>query len=315
MRMRDCQKMLEGTMDMPDTWAMIFTIDKDDDWTSEIALQKANPNFDISVSGEFLISRQNDAKQSARKQNTFRTKHLNEWVGAKEAWMNMAKWQEAPERKELHELEGRPCYIGLDLATKIDIVAAVLLFPPTADDPYYHVHGRYYLPDARVLDDQVDVNTERYQAFVNEGLLTLTMGEVVDFDTIKDDLFEFAGRFDVQEIAYDPWQATQLAQDLEKEGLTMVEIRHTVQNISEPMKETEALVLQKKMAHGNCPVMTWMMSNVVAKVDAKDNIYPNKERAENKIDGPLALIMALARASVHQQAGNIDDFLNNMVIA
>lgn len=316
MRMRDCQKMLEGAIDMPDTWAMIFAIDEGDDWTSEIALRKANPNFDVSVSGDFLIDRQRDAKQSSRKQNTFRTKHLNEWVGAKTAWMNMTKWRQAPERKELTELEGRPCYIGLDLATKIDIVAAVLLFPPTADDPYYHVHGRYYLPDARVLDDQVDVNTERYQALANEGLLTLTLGEVVDFDVVKDDLFEFAGRFDVQEIAYDPWQATQLAQDLEKEGLTMVEIRHTVQNISEPMKQMEALVLQKLFAHGDCPVMTWMISNVVAKMDVKENIYPNKERNENKIDGPVAAIMALARAMVHDHSGgNIDNFLMDPIIA
>lgn len=315
MRMRDCQKALEGSIDMPDTWAMIFTIDEGDDWTSEIALQKANPNFDVSVSGEFLISRQNDAKQSSRKQNTFRTKHLNEWVGAKTAWLNMQKWQQAPERKDLTELEGRPCYIGLDLATKIDIVAAVLLFPPTADDPYYHVHGRYYLPDARVMQDQADVNTERYQAFANDGLLTLTLGEVVDFDIIKDDLYEFAGRFDVQEIAYDPWQATQLAQELEKEGLKMVEIRHTVQNISEPMKQLEALVLQGLIAHGHCPIMTWMISNVTAKVDVKENIYPNKERPGNKIDGPVATIMALARAMVHEQAGNIDDFLMDPIIA
>ena len=315
MRMRDCQKMLEGSIEMPDTWAMIFTIDEDDDWTSEIALRKANPNFDVSVSGEFLISRQRDAKQSSRKQNTFRTKHLNEWVGAKTAWLNMQKWQQAPKRKDLTELEGRPCYIGLDLATKVDIVAAVLLFPPTTDDPYYHVHGRYYLPDARVMQDQADVNTERYQAFANDGLLTLTLGEVVDFDIIKDDLYEFAGRFDVQEIAYDPWQATQLAQELEKEGLTMVEIRHTVQNISEPMKQLEALALQGLIAHGHCPVMTWMMSNVTAKMDVKENIYPNKERPENKIDGPVATIMALARAMVHEQAGNIDDFLMDPIIA
>lgn len=314
--MRDAEKTLEGSLDMPDLWAMLYTKDKEDDWTSDIALQKANPNYDISVSGEFLASRQRDAMQSARKQNTFRTKHLNEWVGAKEAWMNMTRWQDAPTRLPLNELEGRPCYIGLDLATKIDMVAAILLFPPHADDPYYHVHSRYYLPDARVLDDQVDVNTERYQTFDIEGRLTLTMGEVVDFEVIEDDLSEFLGRFDVQEVAYDPWQATQLAQNMEKKGARMVEIRHTVQNISEPMKQLEALVLQKRIAHGDCPILTWMMSNVTAKMDVKENIYPNKERGENKIDGVVALIMALARAMVHDQhGGNINDFLMDTIIA
>lgn len=314
--MRDAEKVLEGSLDMPDLWAMLYTKDKDDDWTSEVALRKANPNYDISVGGEFLASRQRDAMQSARKQNTFRTKHLNEWVGAKEAWMNMTRWQNAPSRLPLTELEGRPCYIGLDLATKIDMVAAILLFPPHDGDPNYHVHARYYLPDARVLEDQVDVNTERYQTFDVEGRLTLTMGEVVDFEVIEDDLSEFLGRFDVQEVAYDPWQATQLAQNMEKKGARMVEIRHTVQNISEPMKQLEALVLQQRVAHGDCPILTWMMSNVTAKMDVKENIYPNKERSENKIDGVVALIMALARAMVHDQnGGNINDFLMDTIIA
>lgn len=313
MRMRDCQKMLEGTIDMPDTWAMIFTIDKDDDWTDPLALIKANPNYNISVGGEFLESRQRDAKQSARKQNTFRTKHLNEWVGAKEAWMNMSKWNEAPTRKSLEELKGRPCYIGLDLATKIDIVAKIMVFPPTLDDPNYHVHGKYYIPEARLME-KGEVNSERYNEFDKLGLLTVTDGEVIDFSAIEDDLADDMQEHNVQEIAFDPWQATQLAQNMEDAGATMVEIRHTVQNMSEPMKELEALVLSKRWAHGNCPVMTWMMSNVVATLDKKDNIYPNKERAENKIDGPVGGIMALARASVHDQDNGLDNFASNPIM-
>jgi phage terminase large subunit-like protein len=307
--------MLEGAIEMLDTWAMIFMLDEGDDWTTDISLRKANPNYDVSVSGEFLRARQSDAIQSARKQNTFRTKHLNEWVGAKDAWMNISKWNLAPKRKPLAELEGRQCYIAVDLATKIDMVATVLLFPPIPGDPYYHVHARYYLPDARVLDDQGEVNTERYQEFDALGLLTLTMGEVVDFEVIEDDLREFAGRFDVQEVPYDPWQAAQLAQNMERDGLLMVEMRKTVKNLSEPMKQIEALVLQKLIAHGDCPVMNWMISNVVASEDAKENIYPNKERSENKIDGVVALIMAMARAIVHQTHGDVNDYLQEPIIA
>lgn len=312
---QDAQKMLDGVLTIPDMWAILYGKDTDDAWDSDIALIKANPNYNISVSGEFLQARQRDAKTSARKQSVFRTKHLNEWVGAKNAWLNMVKWQNAPARKSLAKLENRPCFIGLDLATKIDLNALILLFPPTADDPNYHVHGRYYLPDVRVLES-MDGNADRYRAWDTMGLLTLTMGEVVDFEAIKDDLREFMGRFDVRQIAYDPWQATQLAQEIEKEGATMVELRHTVQNMSEPMKELEALILQGKIAHGDCPVLTWQASNVVAVVDKKDNIYPDKERAENKIDGIVALIMALGRAKLHAQSGgNIDEYLDNMVIA
>ncbi|PKF72681.1 terminase [Pseudomonas fluvialis] len=297
---RDAERMLEGVIERPDLWAMLYTIDPGDDWTSEAVLIKANPNYGISINGDFLQARQRDAMQSAAKQATFRTKHLNEWVGAKSAWLNMLRWKEAPARKPLAELDGRPCYIGLDLASKIDIAGNLLLFPPVEGDPYWHLHGRYYLPEARVIEE-LDSNTARYREFDALGLLTLTDGEVIDFEVIKEDLREFAGRFDVQQVAYDPWQATQLAQEMQAEGLLMVEVRQTVQNISEPMKELEALVLQRKLAHGDCPVLTWMASNVVAKLDAKDNIYPNKERPENKIDGIVAAIMALSRAIAGKQ--------------
>jgi len=292
---RDSERMLEGVLKRDDLWSALYTLDEGDDWTSEHVLIKANPNFGVSIAGDFLLARQRDAMQSASKQATFRTKHLNEWVGAKNAWLNMLRWRQCPERKTLAELEGRPCFIGLDLASKIDIAGNVLIFPPVADDPLWHVHGRYYLPEARVVEE-LDSNTDRYREFDALGLLTLTDGEVIDFEVIKEDLREFAGRFDVQQVAYDPWQATQIAQEMTNEGLLMVEVRQTVQNISEPMKELEALVLQKKLAHGDCPILTWMASNVVAKLDVKDNIYPNKERPENKIDGIVALIMALSRA-------------------
>lgn len=298
---RDSERMLEGVIDRPDLWPALFTIDPGDEWASEEALRKANPNFGISISEDFLLARQRDAMQSATRQATFRTKHLNEWVGAKNAWLNMLRWKEAPARKSLAELDGRPCFIGLDLASKIDIAGNVLLFPPVEGDPLWHVHGRYYLPEARVIEE-LDSNTARYREFDALGLLTLTDGEVIEFEVIKEDLREFAGRFDLKAVGYDPWQATQLAQEMELEGLPMVEIRQTVQNLSEPMKELESLILQRKLAHGDCPVLTWMASNVVAKMDVKDNIYPNKERPENKIDGIVALIIALARAIAGEQA-------------
>ena len=311
---RDAERMLDGLIDRPDLWAMLYTLDAEDDWTSEQALIKANPNYGVSINGDFLAARQRDAMQSAAKQATFRTKHLNEWVGAKNAWLNMLRWREAPARKSLAGLEGRPCIIGLDLASKIDIAGNILLFPPVEGDPLWHVHGRYYLPEARVIEE-LDSNTARYREFDALGLLTLTDGEVIDFEVIKEDLREFAGRFDVQQVAYDPWQATQLAQEMQAEGLLMVEVRQTVQNISEPMKELEALTLQKKLAHGDCPILSWMASNVVAKLDAKDNIYPNKERPENKIDGIVGLIMALSRAIGTEQSDDISDFLRNPIIA
>lgn len=292
---RDAEKTLDGLMDSPQLWAMMYTTDDDDDWTSEQALIKANPNYGVSVDADFLLAKQREAMQSSRKQATFRTKHLNQWVGAKTAWMNAIKWRQCADRLSLSELEGRTCYAGLDLASKVDIAALLLVFPPCAGDDRWHVHGWYYSPENRVLE-MIDGNSALYRQYHTDGHLTLTDGDVIDFEAIKDDLRGIASRFDLAQCGFDPWQATQFASEMIEEGIEMIEVRQTAQNLSAPMKEIEALVLSGLLAHGNCPVLSWMASNVVAKIDAKDNIYPNKERPESKIDGIVALTIAMNRA-------------------
>lgn len=297
-------KVLEGTLKDETLFAAIYTIDAEDDWTTEEALRKANPNLGVSVGEDYLYTRQRTAMQSASQQNTFKTKHLNIWVGARNAWMNMRAWQQCPPRKPLSELAGRPCYAALDLANSVDVAALILLFPPHDDDPLYHLHGRYYLPEDTV-EEKASSNYSHYATWAHQGFMTLTPGNVIDYDYIMDDLRDFLSRFEVREVPYDPWQATQLATQMLAEGAPMVELRQTVQNLSEPMKEMEKLVLSKKLAHGNCPVMSWMVSNVVAKLDKKDNIYPTKEKPENKIDGAVGAIMALARVVVHQDDASV----------
>lgn len=300
MKRNEVCKALEGQIKNDRLFGLIYTIDDEDDWTSEEALHKANPNFGVSVKADYLIDRQLQATQTALLQNPFKTKHLNIWVGAYQAWMNMIKWGECGTlpRKSLGELEGRRCFAGLDLASKVDIAALVLLFPPVEDDPLWHVHGRYYLPEA-AIEERRSANVSHYDAWAKQGLLMLTPGEVLDFDFVKEDLRVFSSAYAVKEVPFDPWQATQLATEMLKERAPMVEYRPTVAHFSEPMKELEKLVLQKILAHGGCPVLTWMISNVVARADKKDNIYPVKEVMDNKIDGVIALLMALGRAIVH----------------
>lgn len=297
------RKVLEGVLVDDELFGIEYTVDEADDWTSEAALRKANPNWGVSVNADFLQGAQRQAMQSATRQAAFQTKHLNLWVGARNAWMNMRAWDQAPARLSLEELAGRPCIIGLDLASKVDIAAMVALFPPLDDEPggLFHVHGRYFLPES-AAESGASANASHYAAWARQGLLTLTDGEVIDFGQIEDDLREFSSRFQVVEVPFDPWQATQMATRMMAEGVPMVELRATVQNYSAPMKELEALVLQKRLAHGHCPVLTWMASNVTAKVDAKDNIYPRKEADGNKIDGIVALITAMNRHLAGQGA-------------
>jgi phage terminase large subunit-like protein len=212
-------------------------------------------------------------------------------VGARNAYFNVERWRQCTDPSiTLESMAGKPCYLGLDLASKVDIAALEILFP--LGDGDYVRFGRYYLPETAVENG---VN-EHYQGWMRDGALTITDGEIIDFNRIKDDILDLCSRFEVVECAYDPFQATMLVTELMTEGVPVVEMRPTVLNFSEPMKTLDGLIRARRIRHDGDPVMTWMVSNVVAKEDAKENVFPRKDRPENKIDGVVALLMALGRA-------------------
>tara|TARA_R110002110_G_scaffold415850_1_gene657953 strand:+ start:1610 stop:3265 length:1656 start_codon:yes stop_codon:yes gene_type:complete len=284
----EAQKVLEGVQNNDQLFSLIYGVDADDEWSSVEAVRKANPNFGVSVSEEFLLARLQDAKNNARKQSTYKTKHLNVWVGSREAFFNVDKWRQCEADIRMGDYTGQRVFLGLDLASRKDIAALEVLIPVGED---YVRFGRYYLPED-VLED----GNEMYRAWAAEGWLTLTEGNIIDFNVIKSDIIELCSQFEVAELAYDPFQATMLITELMAEGVPVVEMRPTVLNFSEPMKILDSIILAGKLKHNGDPVQTWMISNVVAKQDAKDNVYPRKERDENKIDGVISLIMALGRA-------------------
>ncbi len=286
-------RLLDGVFEDDSQFGIVYGLDDGDDWTLESSLIKANPNWGISVRPEVLAPLQAKAMQMPSAVNNFKTKHLNEWVNADTAWMDMRSWDRcADPLLDIEAYAGQPCWIGLDLASKTDIAALLLVFAHPEIDGGFAAFGRYYLPE----DTVQAVGNSQYPGWMGSGRLTVTPGNVIDFSWIEADLIEFASRFSVQAVAFDPFQATQLSTRMLAEGLPMIEVRPTVLNFSEPMKTLEALVLQGKLIHDGCPVLGWMASNVVAHLDAKDNIYPRKERPENKIDGIVALIMGLSRA-------------------
>ena len=286
-------KLLNGVFQDDTQFGIIYGLDEGDDWAAKDSLIKANPNWGISVREEILVPLQAKAMQLPSAVNNFKTKHLNEWVSADKSWMDMRAWDAgmSPDL-ELDQFLGQPCWVGLDLASKTDIAALVMLFQHPDTPDAFVVFGKYYLPE----DTVQAAGNSQYQGWSHTGLLSVTPGNVIDFSWIEADLLEIASKFSVEAVAFDPFQATQLSTRMLAEGLPMIEVRPTVLNFSEPMKTLEALVLQKKLVHDGDPVLAWMASNVVAHTDVKDNIYPRKERAENKIDGIVALIMALSRA-------------------
>lgn len=283
-------KVLEGTVSDETQFAIIYTIDEGDDWTTLDALEKANPNWGVSVRPEMITSLLKKAKALPSAINNFLTKHLNVWCSASSAWMDMPAWDANEVDAERSFYEGMPCYIGLDIGAKNDVTAKVLLFPYGNG---YMTFADFYLPEAAV---ERSTNSQ-YRGWVEEGWITQSGGAMTDLSRIEEDIREDLSRYDVKGIAFDPWNALQLATSLSADGAPMIEYRNTVQNFSDPMKSLEALTQDKRISHDGNPVLRWMMSNVVAKLDAKDNIFPRKERYECKIDGVVALIMALGIAT------------------
>jgi len=301
-------KILNKAVQDDEYFGIIYTIDKDDDWTDEESWIKANPNWGISVNPDDIRRKARKALEMAAAQNNFLTKHLNIWVNADTSWMDMRAWESCGGQFAMEDFAGERCWIATDLASKTDIASMAVLFEKD---------NKFYLFVKNFLNEEAcqDGRNSQYSGWAREGRLITTPGNVTDFSFIEDEIRALASEYNVQDAAFDPWQASYIMQRLAEEGLPTVEFRQTVQNMSEAMKEFEALILQRRLIHANCPVLTWMISNVVCHTDAKENIYPRKEFPENKIDGVVATIMAIGRMIATQDdQGSFDEFINNPVI-
>lgn len=287
---RDVIRILEGQVKDESIFGVIYGLDPDDPWDEPESLIKANPNYGVSVFPEFLLSQLEQAKRSASKQNAFRTKHLNQWVGARTVWMNMLAWQRQKKTFTIEDMKGCPCWMSVDLASKKDVAVLMLLF--LKGDEYYAI-PKFYAPELAAEDN------EKYRDFAMSEDMTLTPGSMTDYAFIEQDIKDYAKQVNLQDICFDDWQANYLITRLSNTSLPVVEYNQTVKNMSDPMKEVEARVISRKLWQDGNPVMTWMMGNVSAKMDAKENIYPRKDNESDprcKIDGPVALIMAMGRA-------------------
>jgi phage terminase large subunit-like protein len=286
-------KILQGKAIDESQFGIIYGLDKDDDWATEEALVKANPNWGVSVMPDVILPLQAKAMSMQSAINNFKTKHLDEWCNADNPWMDMRAW-DAVADPSLRREDFASCeaVVALDLASVSDIAAKVIVYRKLVrNTEHFYVFCDSYLPSETVEKEQ----NSQYDGWAREGHIKVTEGAICDFDVIEADLLSDTQSNFVVEVAYDPYQANQLAGRMLKQGIMMVEVRPTVLNFSEPMKQALALVTEGRLHHDGNPCFDWQISNVVCHVDAKDNIYPRKEHAENKIDGPVAMIMALSR--------------------
>jgi phage terminase large subunit-like protein len=285
---------LEGTVANPEFFGVIYTIDEGVDWTSEEALTMANPNMGVSVFSDFLRSQQRDAVNNPRKQSTFKTKHLNVWVTAASPYFNVEKWNRLGDAGlTIDQFEGEACWLGVDLAAKLDLTAVLWLFRRDVEGAdHFYALGRYYLPAAQTSAPE----NRHYWGWANEGHLTTTPGNLTDYDYVEADIIDSAEKVRVVQIGTDPWNAAQVTTHVQKAGLEAVNVHMTVKNLSEPMKLIQALIEDGRIHHDGNPVLAWAMGNVTAQEDRNDNVFPRKESREKKIDPAVALIIAMGRA-------------------
>jgi phage terminase large subunit-like protein len=275
-------------------FAYIASIDKGDDWRDPKVWAKANPNYGVSVKPDDLKRKAEKAEQLPSAQNAFKRLHLDVWTEQAERWLDIAIWDACNGPIDVAALKGKTCFAGLDLSSTLDLSALALLFP--MDDGTIQAVAHFWLPEdnmkARVERDRVP-----YDVWASQGFITLTPGNVIDYDFIREEAKRLASLYRFGRFGYDPYNATQLVIQLQGDGLDMVPVRQGFLSLNAPSKELEKRITSKKIVHDGNPVLRWMMSNAAIERDAAGNIKPAKDKSSEKIDGVIALIIALDQLS------------------
>ncbi len=287
-------------------FAYIDAAEESDDWQDVAVWKKANPGYGVMVKEDYLANEARRAAQTPAYQNTFRRLHLNQWTQQETRWLPMQDWDACALQLNLTLLAGGRCYGGLDLASTSDLASFVLDFPSEEGEEEHHAWLPFFWIPEENMVERARKDRVPYDAWARAGLITVTEGNTIDYGFIVRDIETLGEKYNVQEIAFDRWGAFQVSQQLEGAGFTMVGFGQGFQSMSPPTKELLRLVLDHKLSHGAHPVLRWMADNVVVSTDSAGNVKPNKQKSREKIDGIVAGVMALDRATRHQ-GGSVYD--------
>jgi len=297
-------KLLKGVLTDPSFYPVIYAADPDDDWKDPETWKKANPNYGVSVKPEFLEDECRKAMNVPAYQNTFKRLFLNIWTEQDERYMDMDLWTATAGEVDPEDLEGCECYAGLDLSSTTDLTAFVLVFPWF--EGVYKVLPHFFIP-AEGLRDRIDRDRVPYDAWIRDGYITATPGKVIDYDFVENHIVQVAKKYDLKEIAFDRWGAIQMMTRVQNQGLTVIPFGQGFASMSGPIKELTKFVIEKKLHHGNNPVLNWNFSNVATKQDPSGNIKFDKSKSTNRIDGAVATVMAFDRAARHSDGSSVYD--------
>ena len=286
---------IDGRKHDPTFYPVIFGADREDDWTDPKVWKKANPSLGVTIDIEKVKAACESAKQNPQEENAFRQLRLDQWVNSSVRWMPSETWKACSFDVDPEDLYGRVCYGGLDLSSTTDITAFVLVFPPRNEAEKYIVLPYFWIPED-CLDIRVRRDHVPYDIWKKQGFLQTTEGNVIHYGFIEKFIENLGERYNIREIAFDRWGATQMVQDLEEAGFTVVPFGQGFASMSPPTKELMKLALEKRIAHGGNPVLSWMMENIYIRTDPAGNIKADKQKSTEKIDGAVAMIMGLDRA-------------------
>lgn len=305
------EKVRDGIIEDDEFLPMIYAADKDADWTDPEVWAEANPGLGSTVKLDYIEREARRAKEVPAAQNTFRRLHLNQWTEQETRWLDMGVWDENEGTVNEAEWVGEPCWAGLDLSSTTDISAFVAVFRQHGG---YVIVPRFWVPrDNAIQRERRD--RVPYTAWIRDGWMAATEGNVIDYDHIRRDLNEFGETYKVQSIAIDRWNATQLAVQLgETDGFEVAMFGQGFASMSAPTKDLEKLLLGRQLQHGDNPVLRWMAANVSVKQDAAGNLKPAKDKSIGRIDGIVALIMAIAMASDVTETGSVYDTRDMIVL-
>jgi phage terminase large subunit-like protein len=292
-----------GLLSDPAFLPVIYEAGERDDWTDESVWARANPGLGTSLSIDYLRRECARAQEVPTYENTFRRLHLNQWTEQDVRWLQIAKWDQASIMPPEDELRRRPCWIGLDLASTLDLTAAVQVW--ALDDGRFASRAHFWIPGdnahERERRDKVP-----YLTWSRQGFVTLTDGNVCDYERVREDLLQLHRTWNVEGIAIDPWNSRQLSAQLLAEGVNVQEFRQGFASFADPCRQLERLVIAGGLAHGGNPVLRWCASNVAVEIDAAGNMKPSKRRSTERIDGMVALLMGLGMAA-KSESGSVYD--------
>lgn len=298
---------LEGRRVDPTFYPVVYGLKDDEDWEDEANWYKVNPSLGYTVDIERLRDAYREAKQNPADEITFKWLRMNMWVSSTTAWIPDAIYMRGNEPIDMDALEGRDCYAGLDLSSTGDITALVLMFPPRDMNEKYIVLPFFWVPED-TIPRRVKANSVPYDVWEKQGHILATEDNVIHYDFIEKFIYDLAEKYHILEIAVDRWNATQMIQNLEGEGFTIVPFGQGFSSMSAPTKEFYRLLMEGQIIHGGHPVLRWMAGNVVIDTDPAGNIKVTKAKSKEKIDGIVAAIMALDRCIRQEgQGGSVYD--------